>query len=253
MVITNRLAGYLRAAGSKNPNRDLLILLLIPFTSAGAMHEWLAVSGLSLAALCIAFGVEYEYLQLRIQARKRKVYAAWPIVVESLESAAIAGMSLLESLRDIAESDQLFVAEDFAALCNSVDSGTALEVALDELKTKLATQPSDFTIELLKITNQLGSSGYVAALKNQTTALRLEANLQSELEAKQGWVVGTAKLAVLAPWLIVSVLSIRPENASIYRSLTGTAILLLGLVGSAAAMRMVYRIGRLTASPRVFA
>jgi hypothetical protein len=53
--------------------------------------------------------------------------------------------------------------------------------------------------------------------------------------------------------LIVAVLSIRPENSALYSSAAGTAILLLGLLGSAVALRMVYRIGNLASTVRVFA
>jgi len=248
-----RLLVDIAASGSASGKKSLALAMLIPATAAGIMQEWLAVPGVAISIFFMAIGFEYEFLQVRLAARKRKVLAAWPIVVESLESAALAGMSLLEAIRDLAESDQLYVAGEFAEVCRSIDSGVSFASSLDALKNRLATHASDFTIELLKVTNEFGSSGYVSSLRNQTISLRQDAATQAELEAKQGWVVGTAKLAVIAPWLIVIVLSIRPENAALYRAAPGTAILILGLVGSALALKMVYRIGVLNLKTRVFA
>lgn len=243
----------IREAGSINPMRDLVIGVSISVAVAGILQEWLAISGLTFAAAAAVLAVEYELLVQKANRRQKQILESWPIVLESLESAAISGMSILESLRDLAESEQLFVSRSFAHCCREIDAGIPLEEALRNLKVHLSSPAADSTIELIVIANQFGSSGYVAALRNQVNSLRLETNLQRELAAKQGWVVGTAKLAVAAPWLIVSVLSFREENAAVYRSSIGTSILILGLAASSFALWLVYRIGRNTVTLRVFA
>jgi tight adherence protein B len=229
------------------------MLIAAALLSSGVTQELLGVPGLSLAILagCLAF--EFEIISQRSNARQQRITASWPIVLESLESAAVAGMSLLESLRDLSESEQLYVSREFTAVCDALDSGIGFDDALTELKQRLANPAADFTVELLRITNALGSAGYVIALRNQATNMRQESTLVSELEAKQGWVVGTAKLAVTAPWLIVIILCLRAENAQLYRSILGTTILFLGLLASAVALRLVYRIGSINAHSRVFA
>lgn len=227
--------------------------LVLALVAGGLIQEWLRVPGLSLAVVVGVLALEYEFALGQASRRQKAIQESWPIVLESLESAAISGMSILESLRDLAESEQLMVSQDFDLCCREIDSGIGLDEALTRLKTVLSNSAADFTIELLKLTNQLGSSGYVAALRNQTNSLRLDSMLKAELDAKQGWVVGTAKLAVAAPWLIVGVLAFRPENASIYSSSMGTIILLLGLAASALALRIVYRIAKYSVARRVFA
>lgn len=221
--------------------------------AAALVQELLRVPGLSLAVLAGALALWFEVQNLKTQSRQRKITQAWPIVIESLESAAVAGMSLLESLRDLADSEQLMVSRDFAACCREIDSGVSLDQSLLSLKQNLANPAADFTIELVRTTNALGSSGYVSALRNQANSLRQNAALAGEIAAKQGWVVGTAKLAVAAPWLIVAILSFRAENAQVYGSAVGTIILLLGLAASAVALRLVYRIGSIAVFSRVFA
>jgi tight adherence protein B len=250
--MTNKLRRIIISAGFISWQKVAWFGLATPTLLAVLVQEWLKVSGLSTAVAASIVAVEFEILAARRSRRQTKISQSWPLVIESLESAAVAGMSLLESFRDLGESDQLYVGKDFAECCNKIDSGLTFDSALDELKSSLAHHSADFTIELVRIANSTGSDGYVSALRNQANALRQESALKAQLEAKQGWVVGTAKLAVLAPWLIVVVLSFRPENAAIYRTAAGTGILLLGLIASALALRIVYRIGSLGTSVRIF-
>jgi tight adherence protein B len=72
------------------------------------------------------------------------------------------------------------------------------------------------------------------------------------LETKQGWVTGTAKLALVAPWIIVLFLVSRPENADIYNTNEGLTILLLGLTVSLVAYRLIGVLGNLAKPKRVF-
>jgi len=249
----NRTLEIIRSSGSSSPKRDLVGAIGIALVAGGVAQEWLRVPALSLAVTVGVLALEYEFA-LRLSGRRQKsIQDSWPIVLESLESAAISGMSILESLRDLAESEQLMVSKEFDICCREIDSGIGLEEALTRLKQRLSNAAADFTIELIKMTNAFGSAGYVAALRNQSKSLRMDSILKAELDAKQGWVVGTAKLAVAAPWLIVCVLAIRPENAFTYGSSLGTIILLIGLAASAVALRIVYRIASSSTVSRVFA
>jgi tight adherence protein B len=89
-------------------------------------------------------------------------------------------------------------------------------------------------------------------LKDQTQITRSEIATWGELESKQGWVSGTAKLAIVAPWIIVSILSSRVENVAIYNTSEGLSVLLTGLVVSAIAYRLVAVLGYLSKPKRVF-
>jgi tight adherence protein B len=247
------IESLLSAAGSSQPRRDLLFLLLFSVMATALAQELFAVLGFSIAVLVGSLALFYELVSIRSKARQRKINESWPIVIDSLESAAVAGMSLVESIRDLGESEQLFVAREFSETCRAIDSGVNFNEALLITKRRLANPAADFTLELLRLTNLLGSAGYISALRNQAVMMRHDESLRSELEAKQGWVVGTAKMAVTAPWLIVAILCLRQENAVLYQSATGTLILVLGLIASVVALRMVYRIGAISFQSRVFA
>jgi hypothetical protein len=60
--------------------------------------------------------------------------------------------------------------------------------------------------------------------------VRKEQGEISQLQAKQGWVSSSAKLALLAPWLVALVLVQLPQNKAAFATELGAAILILGLV-----------------------
>jgi tight adherence protein B len=237
---------------SSLPRNQKLWLLLLPLLFAGLSFEWLRIFGFSVAVLVGGYAIEYEWVQFNTRRWQREVTDCWPLVIESLESAALGGLSLIEAMRDLAEMDQLTVAKCFKRFCSNIDSGATVDAALVSLKQEFQIAPADFTIEVLRSVNELGSGGYVNALRHQQEAIRSAIELSTLLQAKQGWVVGTAKIAVAAPWLIVAILALRPENSVTYNSLLGNTLLVFGVAVSILALRIVYRIGYLNQQPRVF-
>jgi tight adherence protein B len=120
-----------------------------------------------------------------------------------------------------------------------------------ELKTDVGEVHADRLIELVRMVSEIGSSGYHSLLREQSRSLRADLALDADIETKQSWVLGTAKLAVAAPWLIVALLSSRPENASVYNSSGGSTILIGGLLLSAFAYWLIHLMGSLPKMPRV--
>jgi tight adherence protein B len=162
-------------------------------------------------------------------------------------------MTILDSLRDLAESSHLLAARDFAQVCEACDRGASLDSALERLKANFGLAICDLTIETLRMVNSVGGAGFVSALAHQTAAIRERSLLNEQIQAKQGWVLGTAKIAVVAPWLIVFMLATRGENAESYNSLQGAGVLLAGLAASILALRLISHIGRLETNLRVLA
>lgn len=251
------MSSWLRTSILQAGLRDsikLRVLGLLPVLVAFAVvQDLLKVTLLSAAVALGVLAVELEALGVKARARVRQIEDEWPSVIESLESAAQAGLGLLESLRDIAESSQLVVANEFAELCNECDSGVRLDVALERLKNRLALPCSDLTVETLRLANDSGSEGYQQTLHNQAKTIRERTALNQQILAKQGWVLGTAKVAVTAPWLIVALLAMRSENAEVYNSDTGSLLLATGLFASFVAIRLIAVMGRLDTHKRVLA
>ena len=214
------------------------------------------VSGLAVLGLAAAIGtgaVTGEALAKLARRRREQINEAWPSVLESLESAVAAGMSLLEAFRELAESHNLGVAGEFADLVERFEAGGSLDDGLVGLARSIGLPSVDLTIEVLRQVSRSGGQGLAAALRRQGETARQQQLLIAEVRAKQGWVLGTAKLAVAAPWVVICLVSLRPENARLYAQPTGQAITLLGLVASIFAFRLVAQIGRVETAKRVFA
>jgi tight adherence protein B len=73
-----------------------------------------------------------------------------------------------------------------------------------------------------------------------------------EVMAKQGWVLGSAKVALVAPWLIAFVLLRLEQNREAYASELGALVLFLGLLLSLVAYATVNKLGALKLPERVF-
>ena len=248
---------WLRTSITQAGLRDsikLRVLGLLPvFLAFAVVQDLLQVTLLSAAVALGVLGSELEALGVKARARVRQIEDEWPSVIESLESAAQAGLGLLESLRDIAESSQLVVAAEFAELCSDCDSGVRFDVALERLKSRLALPSSDLTIETLRLANDSGSEGFQKTMHNQAKSIRDRTALNQQILAKQGWVLGTAKVAVTAPWLIVALLAMRSENAEVYNSYVGSLLLATGLFASFVAIRLIAVMGRIDTHKRVLA
>lgn len=206
--------------------------------------------------LCLglgAFGFGVELVNLRAKTRRRELASLWPEVVDSLQSAAASGIGFAEAFAELAHRGPLALRVHFAGFVHRLDSGWPIELALDWLKHELGEIHADRLLELLQVVSEAGGEGYQESLRNQGQQLRDDLTLWGQLESKQGWVAGTAKLAVAAPWIVVAMLSVRPENATIYNSQEGITVLSVGFVVSIVAYRFIHLLGALPSPPRVFA
>lgn len=210
------------------------------------------VLGLSVSIAVAVVGVSFEFISLRAKTRSDAISKLWPEVIESLESAAKSGIGLIDSISEIGETGPWQVRKHFASFVQRLDSGQSFDIALTVLKSDLGQLHADRLIELIRIVHQSGGAGYLESLREQASITRSDIATWGELESKQGWVTGTAKLALVAPWIIVSFLSTRPENVQIYNTNEGLTILLLGLTVSLVAYRLIGLLGTLSRPKRVF-
>ena len=249
----NALSVQLQQARLADARGVLIAAALAPVFSFAVVQDLVGVWVLSFATALAVMALEFEALGVRARRRASQIEHEWPSVIESLQSAAQSAMTILDSLRDISESSHLLVARDFAEVCEACDRGASLDLALERLKANFGLAICDLTIETLRLVNAAGGAGFVSALANQAAAIRERSLLNEQIQAKQGWVLGTAKIAVAAPWLIVLMLASRSENVASYNSLQGAGVLLAGLVASILALRLISLIGKVDTNLRVLA
>ena len=206
--------------------------------------------------LCIGFGalgLLVELLQSRSKSRRKAISKAWPEVLDALVSGAASGVHASQTCAELAETGPAVFRGHFAAYTQNLEFGATFRQAINLLKVDLGEVHSDRLMELLLITESVGGAGFYESVKAQASIARQDLALWGELEAKQGWVTGTAKIAIASPWIIVALLSMQAGNLAVYASSSGTFILIVGLAVSLFAYRLIQLLGGLDAPPRVFA
>lgn len=251
----NWLKSNLEGAGlAKNGVASFLIITIsISIFFAIMSYSIVEVVALSffLAVGCFAFIL--EAVAGRAKARRRNLMTLWPEVLDSIHSAVIAGMTLPDAIDDLAHSGPQRLRASFQRFSWRLDAGWNFDESIEKLKSEFGEVHADRLCEILRLVSVLGSEALSSTLKIQSENLRRELALRGQIDAKQGWVVGTAKIAVAAPWIVVAILSMRPENAMAYNSFEGVFILMLGFIVSVFAYRLVQFLGGLPVMPRVFA
>ncbi len=239
---------------AKHGAQAVLVAAIIASILIGSVAA--TITGVYSLGVCLAigaFGFCLESLSMRAKARRRLVSSVWPQVFDSLQSAAFSGLPISEAFADLAEAGPSALRSSFSGAVARLESGLQLGEVLDWLKSDVGERHGDKLFELIRISSQAGGQAYLSSIRAQGLQIRNDLALVGELESKQGWVTGTAKLAVAAPWIIVAMLSSRPENVMAYNQSGGVLILSIGLLVCAFAYRLIHMFGALPERPRVFA
>lgn len=242
-----RLENQLLQAGFSNVQPGQFLLLLFGgFISAIVILGFITNSMEISVAVCVCVAAQFiESFQSRVAAETQKANAQWPKYLDSIHSATWAGATLEQALLDSISSAPAMHSWALLEFEKDQTSGIPFNDCLDNLKTRLANPIADRFIEITRLASASGGRGYLNALRAQSLQLRLENSTWSEIQVKQNWVLGTAKLAVLAPWLIIVLLSLRPETAVAFQSENGLVVLAVGLLASLLAFRLIKTLGKL--------
>ncbi|MCX6496608.1 MAG: hypothetical protein NTW23_04685, partial [Rhodoluna sp.] len=225
---------------------QFILLLAIGFALLFGVVLLMTSSMLIAASVFLCVGAQLlDTLQTRIKTENLKANLEWPKFLDSIHSAAWAGASLEQAILDSVSVAPPKIAWALLEFEKDQGSGLAFSQSLDNLKARLANPIADRFIEITRLASASGGRGYLSALRSQALQLRLENATWSEIQAKQNWVLGTAKLAVLAPWLVLVLLGMRPETAVAFQTETGIVVLVIGLVASLLAFRLIKTLGAL--------
>ena len=213
---------------------------LLPVAAVAALAG--GVSGLGPTVLVAARG----------RARRRVMRAAWPDLVDHLVSSVRSGQSLGSAVAALAEVGPAELRDAFRAVGRSVEATGLLDPAFDDLKRRLADPVADRIVETLRMAREVGGTELPSVLRALAAALRQDAAVRAEVEARQSWVVNAARLGVAAPWVVLVLLASRPEGAAAYNSPAGIALLASGAGVSVVAYRIMVALGRLPEERRWF-
>lgn len=225
--------------------------------AGSAVVAFVAVVGLSSSVviagvLAVLAGLAPVVLVRRRQRQRRvELRGLWPDVIDNLASGVRAGLSLPEALEQIGRSGPEALRGPFRRFADDYRVSGTFGAALDRLKAELADPVGDRVVEALRVARDVGGNDLGRVLRTLATFLRDDARTRGELESRQSWTVNAARLAVAAPWVLLVLLSTRPEAVAAYDSAAGLVVLLVGAVVSFVAYRLMLRLGRLPEEARV--
>ena len=221
------LADILVQAGAGRTSPAMFVLgsiglgLLIGLVFLGMSRAW----PVAVAFTAIFTAIPFLVISSRARNRRTRLREVWPEAVDTLVSGVRAGMSLPEALTNLGERGPEAVRPQFRAFATDYAASARFDSSLDRLKARFADPVAD-------------------------RMLREDMRTRGELEARQSWTVNGAKVAVAAPWLVLALLSSRPQAAAAYATGAGAVILLIGAVVSVIAYRLMLRLGRLPEEER---
>jgi tight adherence protein B len=249
----SRLTDDLRQAGVEGVGVRGLLLCSLGFGVA-VLAVGVLVTGVVAIGGCFAvMATATPVLWVRARARRRRASLRdlWPDAVDNLGSAVRAGLSLPEALSQLSVRGPDELRPAFAAFARDYRASGRFGDALDELKERLADPVGDRIVESLRVAREVGGTDLGRLLRTLSAFLRQDARTRSELEARQGWTVNAARLAVAAPWIVVLLLATRPESLAAYDRPAGAIVLAGGGVCTLVAYRVMIRIARLPDEQRV--
>jgi tight adherence protein B len=244
----------LESAGFAMVRPRVVVIIAAASATVCAAVVWLVTTVPAVAGVAFVAGAAAPFVWLRARRTRlrRSRRALWPDVCDLLIASVRAGMSLPDAVSSLATSAPPSLRPAFAVFASDVAASGHFDSSVARLKAVLADPVADRIIETLRMARQVGGTELTSVLRALATSVRAEANLRAEVEARQSWIRGAAVLGVVAPWVVLVLLALRPEGARAYSTPEGMALVLAGAAVSLVAFRLMLRIGRLPEPRRWF-
>lgn len=231
-------------------------MLLVGCSAAFLLVFLLVYAVVGVPAIGFCFGLmaawgPYALVRMRARQRRNRLRDLWPDAVDNITSAVRAGMSLPEAVSQLGHRGPEELRPAFQSFAQDYRITGRFHECLDRLKERLSDPVADRLIESLRIAREVGGSDLGRLLRTLSVFLREDSRTRAELETRQSWTINAARLAVAAPWIVLAMLSSRPESVQAYSTGTGALILLFGAVMTGVAYWLMVRIGRLPEDERV--
>lgn len=249
-----RVARLLEDAGLARVSVASIVVIAGVCGLVAAAVAWLIAPVTALALVAAAAGglAPFAWLRARRSKLMRTRRGLWPDVCDLLIASVRAGMSLPDAVASLADSAPVELRPAFAAFSRDMAASGHFDSSILRLKTNLADPVADRIVETLRMARQVGGTELTTVLRALAGAVRADAALRAEVESRQSWIRGAAVLGVVAPWVILALLAMRPEGARAYGSPGGIVLILVGAAVSLVAYRLMLRLGRLPEPRRWF-
>lgn len=250
-----RIEALLERAGMPDvgPRSIVLMAVLTGVVAAVVAAGVTGVAVVGVLAGAAAGWTPFALIRSRALRRQREHAEAWPDAVDHLASAVRAGLSLPEALIQLGERGPEPLRQPFAQFGRDYGSTGRFPESLDLLKARLADPIGDRVVEALRIAREVGGGDLGRLLRSLSGFLRDDLRTRGELESRQSWTIGAARLAVAAPWLVLLMMSLQRDVIVRFATPSGVMLLIAGALICLVAYRLMLRLGRLPTEQRILA
>lgn len=224
--------------------------------AAGAM-VFVGVAALSRSLLvAMAFGLAGAYFPVsrargRRTLRRRRHREAWPDALAALIASVRSGGSIGASCTDLADRAPEPLRDAWEEFRATYRASGSVPRAIDAM-TRLAADPiADRVGAVLRTVHEVGGAELVPVLQALAGSVRAELRVIREVEARWSWTITAARVAAAAPWVVLVLMSTRPEAAAAYTSPGGAFVILGGAVATFVGYRAMLRVARLPQEGRL--
>ena len=214
---------------------------------AGLSSSLVIATAFALATAWTPFGVA----RARRNRRRRRFREAWPDAIASLIAGVRAGMSLPETCASLAERGPKDLRPGFSAFTATYHSAGSFRAGLQRLQGHLSDPVADRVVAALVIAHDVGGTELVRVLRTLGNFVREDLRVRKEIEASWSWTVTAARVACAAPWVVLLLMSTRPEAAAAYNSSSGIAVIFTGAIATIIGYRLMLRAARLPEERRL--
>ena len=251
--LLRRLDDLISEAGVRrlSSGRFLMLVALaigISFLVVAGITTSVVVAG---SAALIITGLPLNMLKARRHRRRRRFRDAWPDAIASLISAVRSGTSLPESCISLTIRGPAELRSGFDAFTTTYRASGSFDAALERMRIEFADPIADRVALALKVANDVGGSDLVRILRTLGDFIREDLRARREIQARWSWTVTAARVAAAAPWLVLIMMSTRPEAARAFDSATGLVVIAAGGCATFVGYRLMLRAGHLPEERRL--
>jgi tight adherence protein B len=111
------------------------------------------------------------------------------------------------------------------------------------LQRALADPIADRVVESIVVAREYGGTALPAVLAELGRSVRRESAMRHEVQSRQSWVRHAATLGVVSPWIVLALLSNKPENREAYSTIAGTLLIVVSAGVTAVAYFVMRALG----------
>lgn len=176
--------------------------------------------------------------------------SAWPEAVEMLAGAVRAGETLVAAINVAATRGPEALRPVFRAVVADQRVSGDLQGALKRVMLPLHDATADQVLATLGLIHRVGGREAGRVLRTFAGFLRDDLALRREVHARQSWTKVAARVAIASPWLVVLLVSARPEGRAAYSTGGGAVMLLVGALVTIIGYRVMAMTGRIAEPKR---